>query len=81
MLFQGQEFAASSRFLFFADHKPELAELIEKGRVEFLAQWRSLGLPEMRQCFDNPSAVSTFEQSKLDHSGGAKALRDVRFAS
>ncbi len=68
MLFQGQEFAASSRFLFFADHKPELAELIEKGRVEFLAQWRSLGLPEMRQCFDNPSAVATFEHSKLDHS-------------
>lgn len=68
MLFQGQEFAASSRFLFFADHKPELAGLIEKGRVEFLAQWRSLGLPEMRRCFDDPAAVATFEQSKLDHS-------------
>ena len=68
MLFQGQEFASSSRFLFFADHKPELAELIEKGRLEFLAQWRSLGLPEMRRCFDIPAAVSTFEQCKLDHS-------------
>lgn len=68
MLFQGQEFAASSRFLFFADHKPELAELIEKGRVEFLSQWRSLGLPEMRRCFDNPAAVATFDQSKIDHS-------------
>ncbi len=68
MLFQGQEFAASSRFLFFADHKPELAWLIEKGRVDFLSQWRSLGLPEMRRCFDNPAAVSTFEQSKIDHS-------------
>lgn len=68
MLFQGQEFAASSRFLFFADHKPELAKTIAQGRVDFLAQWRSLGLPEMRKCFDNPSAVETFEQSKLDHS-------------
>ena len=27
MLFQGQEFAASSPFLFFADHNPELARL------------------------------------------------------
>lgn len=67
MLFQGQEFAASSRFLFFADHKSELAAMIEKGRVEFLAQWRSLGLPEMRKCFDNPAALQTFEQSKLNH--------------
>lgn len=68
MLFQGQEFAASSRFLFFADHKPDLAELIRKGRVEFLEQWRSLGLPEMRRCFDDPSALATFESSKIDHS-------------
>ncbi|MGH9640614.1 MAG: alpha-amylase family glycosyl hydrolase, partial [Bryobacteraceae bacterium] len=31
MLFQGQEFAASSPFLYFADHKPELADKIAKG--------------------------------------------------
>ena len=30
MLFQGQEFGASSPFLFFADHKPELAKLISR---------------------------------------------------
>lgn len=68
MLFQGQEFAASSRFLFFADHKPELAEQIKAGRIEFLSQWRSLGLSEMRRCFDDPASVATFEKSKLDHS-------------
>jgi maltooligosyltrehalose trehalohydrolase len=68
MLFQGQEFAASSRFLFFADHQRELAEQVSQGRIEFLAQWRSLGNPEMRRCFDNPSDVKTFEASKLDHS-------------
>ena len=38
MLFQGQEFAASSPFLFFADHKEELAKLIGKGRAKFLAR-------------------------------------------
>ncbi len=68
LLFQGQEFGASSPFLFFADHKPELAEKITEGRIEFLAQWCSLDLPEMRQRFDNPSSVHTFEKSCLDHS-------------
>ncbi len=68
MLFQGQEFASSSRFLFFADHKPELAKLIQQGRAEFLEQWRSLGLPEMRRCFDDPAALATFEASKIDFS-------------
>ncbi len=68
MLFQGQEFGASSPFLYFADHKPELAKLIRAGRVEFLAQWRALKLPEMRECFADPEAPETFERSKLDHS-------------
>ncbi len=72
MLFQGQEFAASSRFLFFADHKPELAEKIREGRTEFLGQWRSLVLPEMRKCFDDPASPQTFERSKLDFSEAEK---------
>lgn len=68
MLFQGQEFAASSPFLFFADHKPELAEKVRKGRVEFLEQWRSLNLPEMKACLPDPGARYTFERCKLDDS-------------
>src|SRR5262249_4896096 len=32
MLFQGQEFAASSPFFYFADHPPELAKLVHQGR-------------------------------------------------
>ena len=31
MLFQGQEFGASAPFLYFADHEPELAELVREG--------------------------------------------------
>ena len=68
MLFQGEEFAASSPFLFFADHKPELAEKVYRGRIEFLEQWRSLRLPEMRACLPDPAASHTFERCKLDHS-------------
>ncbi len=67
MLFQGQEFAASSDFLFFADHEPELAKSVAKGRVEFLQQWRSYTMPDIQECFDNPAALSTFEKSRLNH--------------
>jgi maltooligosyltrehalose trehalohydrolase len=66
MLFQGQEFAASSPFLFFADHKGELARLVRQGRAEFLAQFRSLATPEARAALDDPCDARTFERSKLD---------------
>ena len=66
MLFQGQEFAASSPFLFFADHTSELARLVRKGRGEFLAQFPSLAAPEMAACLRDPGDPETFERSKLD---------------
>jgi maltooligosyltrehalose trehalohydrolase len=66
MLFQGQEFAASSPFLFFADHNPELAKLVRKGRAEFLAQFRSLATPEAHAALDDPGDPQTFNRSKLD---------------
>ncbi len=67
MLFQGQEFAASSPFLFFADHTPQLAQLVKKGRAEFLAQFPSLATPEMRACLTDPADRASFERCKLDH--------------
>lgn len=66
MLFQGQEFASSSPFLFFADHEPKLAELVRKGRAEFLQQFRSLATSELK--FDDPGSRETFEKCKLDFS-------------
>ena len=66
MLFQGQEFAASSPFLFFADHRPELAQAVRKGRAEFLAQFRSLATPEMQRLVPDPADRATFEKCKLD---------------
>ena len=48
MLFQGQEFASSAPFLFFADHEPKLAELVRKGRADFMKQWRSLATDGIR---------------------------------
>jgi len=72
MLFQGQEFGASSPFLFFADHGPGLARQIKEGREEFLAQWRALKLPEMLTVFADPALPATFERSCLDHAESSR---------
>jgi maltooligosyltrehalose trehalohydrolase len=68
MLFQGQEFGASSPFLFFADHCAELSKKILQGRAEFLAQFPSLAAPEMQERFADPGDPATFERCKLDQS-------------
>lgn len=68
MLFQGQEFAASSPFLFFADHRPELNKRIREGRAEFLRQFRSLNTAEIQCRLADPADPATFERCKLDHS-------------
>jgi maltooligosyltrehalose trehalohydrolase len=67
MLFMGQEFAASAPFLYFADHEPELAGKVRRGRAEFLAQFRSIATRETRNNFPDPGAPETFERCKLDH--------------
>lgn len=66
MLFQGQEFAASSPFLFFADHKPELALRVQQGRLEFVSQFPSLAGPEIQGLLADPADPATFERCKLD---------------
>ena len=66
MLFQGQEFAASTPFLYFADHNPELAKLVAVGRRQFLAQFPSIACPESTPCLANPESETTFRNCKLD---------------
>ena len=68
MLFQGQEFAASAPFLYFADHNPDLAKLVAKGRREFLEQFPSIAHPESTPCLANPESEATFTKCKLDFS-------------
>jgi len=61
MLFQGEEFAASSPFQYFADHEdPEMARSVRDGRRgEFAAfGWNPNDIPD-------PGKKETFERSKL----------------
>jgi maltooligosyltrehalose trehalohydrolase len=66
MLFQGQEFAASSPFQYFADHQGILREAVREGRFQFLAQFPGLAAPEMRPHHPDPADLATFEMCKLD---------------
>jgi maltooligosyltrehalose trehalohydrolase len=66
LLFQGQEFAASSPFLYFADHSDSLRPLVKEGRFQFLSQFPSLAQPEVRAILDDPGDPGTFERCKLD---------------
>jgi maltooligosyltrehalose trehalohydrolase len=65
LIFQGQEFAASTPFLYFADHKEELAQAVERGRKEFLEQFPSIASQAMRSQLADPSDPATFTQCKL----------------
>ena len=66
MLFQGQEFGATTPFFYFCDHPPELCALVDKGRREFLAQFRSIAQPEMQEALPHAGDPALFKASKLD---------------
>lgn len=67
MLFQGQEFGASTPFFYFADHEAELARAVREGRGIFLAQFPSLASSEMQAALTDPGEMDTFRRSVLDH--------------
>ena len=79
MLFMGQEFAASARFMFFADHHPELAALVHKGRREFLTQFRAYADEATQQLVPAPHAAETFMGSKLDWSEAEHNVESLAF--
>jgi maltooligosyltrehalose trehalohydrolase len=66
LLFQGQETAAAAPFVFFADHRPELAGAVRRGRQAFLAQFPSLADPAIQAAIPDPASPATFALCKLD---------------
>ncbi len=66
MLFMGEEFAASTPFLFFTDFNPELGHLVTEGRRSEFAAFRAFADPAMRDSIPDPQEEATFLASKLD---------------
>ncbi len=66
LLFQGEEFDASSPFIFFADHAGELAAQVREGRRSFLAQFPSIARPDVAALLPVPDDPATFQRCKID---------------
>lgn len=65
LLFMGQEWAASTPFLFFTDHHPELGRLVTEGRRTEFSRFEAFAHEETRARIPDPQAASTFEASRL----------------
>jgi len=72
MLFQGQEFASSRPFLYFANHEPPLADQVREGRNSFLSQFPSLDGLDSKGKLPDPGARETFERCRLDFTERAR---------
>jgi maltooligosyltrehalose trehalohydrolase len=83
MLFQGQEFASSSPFFYFADFEGELKRVVREGRNQSLTQFRSLATQETQSVLVDPGDPETFNASKLNfgerdlHAGIYQMHRDL----
>jgi len=66
LLFQGQEFAASSPFFYFNDCGGEDAKNMRQGRAEFLSQFPSMATIEVQSQLPEPSSEQIFRRSTLD---------------
>jgi maltooligosyltrehalose trehalohydrolase len=66
LLWMGQEWAASSPFLYFTDHPGELGRLVTEGRREEFKHFSAFADPERRERIPDPQAEETFRRSKLD---------------
>lgn len=61
LIFQGEEWAASTPFLYFTDHEPDLGKLVSEGRKKEFAAfgWKPEDVPD-------PQDKTTFERSRLN---------------
>ncbi len=67
LLFQGEEFGASTPFLYFSEvGDQKLREAVKKGRFEFLAQFPSAASQDVQERLAVPYDVETFNRCKID---------------
>ncbi|MEX2583527.1 MAG: malto-oligosyltrehalose trehalohydrolase, partial [Gemmatimonadota bacterium] len=65
MLWMGQEWAASTPFLYFTEHPEELGRRVTAGRREEFKRFSAFRDPELRQRIPDPQDPTTFQASKL----------------
>jgi maltooligosyltrehalose trehalohydrolase len=66
MLFMGEEYGASTPFLFFCDFEPDLARAVARGRRQEFARFAAFADDAARARLPDPGKEETFTASKLD---------------
>jgi maltooligosyltrehalose trehalohydrolase len=66
LLFMGEEWGSQQPFLFFTDHKPELAEAVRDGRRNEFADFPQFNDPASLARIPDPNALETFIRSIPD---------------
>lgn len=78
MLFMGEEFAASTPFLYFCDFGPELAQAVSDGRRSEFARFAAFASESARSRIPDPNEEGSFTACKLrwpEREQGAHAER------
>jgi maltooligosyltrehalose trehalohydrolase len=65
LLFMGQEWAASTPFLFFTDLDPKLGQKVTEGRRREFKNFSAFSDPQQRERIPDPQSLSTFLASRL----------------
>ncbi|MBS2000132.1 MAG: malto-oligosyltrehalose trehalohydrolase [Cyanobacteria bacterium SZAS LIN-5] len=65
LIFMGEEWAATTPFMYFCDLGPELAPLVTEGRRNEFAKFPEFSNPETRHKIPDPCSPETFGSSKL----------------
>lgn len=66
LLFMGEEWGSTQPFLFFTEHKDELAQAVREGRRGEFADFNAFRDEMSRECIPDPNDFSTFEASIPD---------------
>ncbi|WP_205909457.1 malto-oligosyltrehalose trehalohydrolase [Salinicola lusitanus] len=66
LLFMGEEWGSRRPFLFFTDHRDDLADAVREGRRREFADFSAFEDPAQRERIPDPNAAATFAASQLD---------------
>ncbi|MBV9657373.1 MAG: malto-oligosyltrehalose trehalohydrolase [Verrucomicrobia bacterium] len=80
LLFQGQEWAASTPFLYFTDHNAELGKLVTAGRRKEFKGFKAFSDEAAVARIPDPQAETTFRASKLKWDEREKSPHDAVLA-
>jgi 1,4-alpha-glucan branching enzyme len=80
LIFMGEEYGATTPFLYFCDYAGELARAVRDGRGSEFSRFESFRTVESREQIPDPNAIETFEKSRLDWSCLSNASHATRLA-